>query len=160
MSVALERIVRQDPVVAFWGIYSDIHPEVDLTGDDIGLLQLADLIDAGGAEDLPLGEAPTDRRVDGTHPLNALRLQPTSDTTDKILFRRDRSVLLIAGERKELARILAGPIRRLAETPEPGAQTRLLRHVHFDPTSDPENRWYAADSISIVISRAPRSVSR
>ena len=66
-------------------------------------------------------------------------------------------MLLIGGERRELARILAGPIRALADEPEPRADRRLLRHVHFDPTSDPENRWYAPDSISIVINRAPRA---
>lgn len=151
--------MRHHLVVAIWGIYSDIHPEVDLAADDAGLLQLADLIEAGGADDLPLGEAPTDQLA-RTHPFNALRLSPTSEMTAKLRFRRDGSVLLIAGERNELARILAAPIRALAEGPEPNAQTRLLRHVHFDPTSDPEKRWYAADSISIVINRAPRLVSR
>ena len=57
----MDQIVRHHALMAIWGIYSDIHPEVELLGDDTGLCQLADLIDSGHTDDLLLGDAPTER---------------------------------------------------------------------------------------------------
>jgi hypothetical protein len=148
-------MLRHHHRVPVWGIYSDIHSEVDLAGDTDGLLQFAELLADGRADDLRLGDAPTDW-LEGTHPLQAVRLEPTSDPANRIRLKRDGAVLRIAGHHGELARILAGPIRELAKE-EPSPETRLWRHVHFDPTSDPEKRWYAPDSISIVVSRKPRT---
>lgn len=139
--------------MTLWGIYFDHHSEIDLAGDSAGLHQLADLIVNGQANDLLLGDAPADSSG-GTPALHALRLAPISDRTDRIRFSRDGAVLVIAGQQNELERILAGPIRDLAEG-EPSRETRLRRHVHFDPTSDPEKRTFAPESISIVISLAP-----
>jgi hypothetical protein len=140
-------------LMTLWGMYFDHHSEVDLAGDSDGLRQLADMIVNGQPNDLLLAHAPPDSSA-GTRALHALRLAPTSDTTDRIRFSRDGAVLVIAGPQNELGRILAGPVRDLAEG-EPSRETRVRRHVHFDPTSDRVQRTFAPESISIVVSLAP-----
>jgi hypothetical protein len=134
-------------VVTLWGIYSDVYSEVNLGGDVVGLRQLAEAIVNARTDDLVLANAPPGW-LEGTRPLDGLPLSPTADSTDRIRFSRDGSILLITGQQSELGRILAGPIAELA-----GAKPRPGRHIHFDPTSDPDKRWYAPDSISIVVSR-------
>ncbi len=54
----MDQIVGHHALMAIGGVYSDIHPEVDVLGDDTGLCQLAELIESGHTDDLLLGDAP------------------------------------------------------------------------------------------------------
>jgi hypothetical protein len=55
----------------------------------------------------------------------------------------------MSGSSEELARIVGGSIARLADGP--ATENGVLRHVHLDPTSDPDRRFYSPDSISLVV---------
>jgi hypothetical protein len=85
-----------------------------------------------------------------THALQAIRLAPTDDPTHPILFRRDGGILVMAGQRSELARIVGGAIKNLAQSAW-DTKGSVTKHVHLDPTSDPEHRWYSSESISLVV---------
>jgi hypothetical protein len=85
------------------------------------------------------------------HPLRAIRLHPSRQPADRILFRRDGPVLVISGARGELARRVGGSIANLADAPYRTTESSVPTHLHLDPTSDPDQRWYASGSISLTI---------
>jgi hypothetical protein len=72
--------------------------------------------------------------------LESIRVEPNDAQDQRLCFRRDGSVLIIAGSDGELARIVGTAVLDVAEGPE--TKNWIRSHVHLDPTSDPDNRWY------------------
>jgi len=134
--------------VRLWAVYSDRHTEVDINGDRDGLRALA----AAAAQVDPLELALDDPPVEwqeSSHPLKSIRVAPGESGDARVCFGRDGSALVMSGSSEELARIVGGSITFLAEGP--AIQNGILSHVHLDPTSDPERRFYSPDSISLVV---------
>jgi hypothetical protein len=133
-----------------WGIYSDAHPELDLGGERQGLRELAERIISAHVGDVVLDAPPADWE-DGTHALHTIRLAPSDDPADRIEFRREGTVLVVAGGSAELARIVGGSINNLADSPYRVTEGSVPTHLHLDPTSDPERRTYSAESLSLTV---------
>lgn len=131
-----------------WAIYSDAHTEVDIFGDREGLRALATAATQLDRIDLPLDTPPLDDD-EHHHPLESIRIEPHVGEDPRICFRRAGATLLLSGSSGELARIVGGSIGRLAEGPE--TKNGIGSHLHLDPTSDPERRFYLPDSASAVV---------
>jgi hypothetical protein len=151
-----ERLVRpvcDPPAVILWGFYSDVHPEVDITGDREGLRLLAAGIAGGDQLDVPLDRPPA-ARIGEDHPVNGIQVRPRQGSDGRICFVRSGDILVMAGSAGELAHIVGSAIRHLADGPSHHGP--VASHVHLDPTSDPERQHYTPDSISLVIGFAVR----
>lgn len=103
--------------VGLWAIYSDKHSEVDIAGDHDGVRGLADWIVGGTVGELVLDPVPASWLGVDSQALEAIGLLPSDDRSERIGFERKGSLLVISGNAKELERIVAGPIGRLAELP-------------------------------------------
>jgi hypothetical protein len=115
---------------------------------------LADRITSGYTGDVPLTDPPADWLDGAHHPLEAIRLQPSNTPAERIEFQRQHAVLVISGTHAELARIVGGSIDNLADAPYRMTEGSVPTHLHLDPTSDPERRWYSEKSISLVVNLA------
>jgi hypothetical protein len=135
--------------VALWAIYSDGHAEVDVIGDREGLHLLAEALASHRLSDLTLGEPPRSWQASGYKPLDGIRIEPSPEPGRLIRFQRDRLVLVVSGSTDELSRIISGPVAELAYGP--ATTNGVGSHLHLDPTSDPEGRYYAPGSASLVI---------
>jgi len=111
--------------------------------------ELAETIETGAVRDLPLDSAPARWLRADALALDAIGLIPSDDPADLIVFERQGALLVVSGFAAELRRIVAGSIRDLAD--EPYKTNSVGTHLHLDPTSDPEHRWYSASSASLVI---------
>jgi hypothetical protein len=136
--------------VGIWGVYSDKHGEVDLGGDRDSLRELGEKITRGLAGDVHLGEPPADWLLEG-RPLQAIRLDPSDDPADLILLRRDGPTLVISGQRSELARIVGSGILDLSGAPYRVTANSVPTHLHIDPTTDPEGRWFSSESTASFV---------
>jgi hypothetical protein len=87
--------------------------------------------------------------------LESIRVEPNDAQDQRLCFRRDGSVLIIAGSDGELARIVGTAVLDVAEGPK--TKNWIRSHVHLDPTSDPDNRWYGPGSAPITVGFAPPS---
>ena len=88
-----------------------------------------------------------------SHPMESISIEPNDEGDPRIRFRREGTTLVISGSTEELSRIVGGAIGDVAAGPE--TKSGVGSHVHFDPTSDPERRYYAPDSSSIVVGFTP-----
>jgi hypothetical protein len=138
----------QDRCVALWAVYSDRHTEVSIGGDRDGLRALATAVARGEPDALNLDDPPMAWQ-EAERSLRAIHVQPKATTAARIRFQRGGQVLIISGQAGELARILGRSITQLADGP--AKINTVAAHLHLDPTSDPERRVYAPDSISLVI---------
>lgn len=137
--------MRHAAAVALWGIYSDAHTEVDIGGNRDGLQALAKAL-SGNFIDLKLDEPPTEW-ASGNHALRAIESAPEPDA--RLCFTRNSEILVLSGRQTELVRIVGGAVSRLASGPS--RINGVGAHVHLDPTSDPDHRWYSPESISLVV---------
>lgn len=85
--------------------------------------------------------------------MESISIKPNDGGDPRIRFGREGTTLVVSGSCGELSRIVAGPIGRVADGPE--TKSGVGSHVHLDPTSDPERRYYAPDSSSIVVGFTP-----
>jgi len=134
--------------VRLWAVYSDHHTEVDISGDRDGLLALAAAAAQVDPLELALDDPPAEWQ-ERSNPLTSIRVAPGESRDARICFGLDGSALVMSGSSEELARIVGGSITSLAQGP--AIQHGVRRHVHLDPTSDPERRFYSADSASLVV---------
>ena len=140
--------------MSLYATYSDLHTEVDISGDAEGLRALAVALTQPNPIEIALDEPPDEPPPANSesHPMESISIEPNDGGDRRIRFRRERATLVISGSSQELSRIVASAIGDVAA----GAQTKggAGSHVHFDPTSDPERRYYAPDSSSIVVGHA------
>lgn len=134
-----------------WATYSDLHTEVDVSGDREGLRALAVALSQPNANEIALDEPPF--AITESHPMESISIEPNDGEDPRIRFRRKGTTLVISGSSQELSQIVGGPIGDVAAGPE--TKSGVGSHVHFDPTSDPERRYYAPDSSSIVVGFTP-----
>jgi hypothetical protein len=131
-----------------WAVYSDDHAEVDIGGDREGLRALASAVRLADPVELALDAPPAELAGD-SHQLHCVRVRPVDSKDGRICFRRDGSVLVVSGKSEELSRIVGHAVADIAEGPP--KRTGVGSHVHLDPTSDPERRYYAPNSGSLVV---------
>jgi hypothetical protein len=138
-----------------WATYSDLHTQVDISGDREGLRALAVALSQPDANKIALDEPPIEPplAITGSHPMESISIEPNDGGDPRIRFGREGTTLVISGSSQELSRIVGGSIGDVAEGPE--TKGGVGSHVHLDPTSDPERRYYAPDSSSIVVGFAP-----
>ncbi|HEY7149411.1 MAG TPA: hypothetical protein VH420_08190 [Gaiellaceae bacterium] len=141
-----------------WATYSDLHTEVDVSGDREGLRALADALSRPSAKEIVLDQPPiaVDQppfAITESHPMESISIEPNDGGDPRIRFRREGTTLVISGSGQELARIVGGAIGDVAAGPE--TKSGVGSHVHFDPTSDPEHRYYAPNSSSIIVGFTP-----
>ena len=135
-----------------WAVYSDGHTEVDAYGDRDGLRAPANAVSQADPLELALDEPPVAWQEHG-HPLESIHVEPSEEGDPRICFGREGSVFIISGSNHELARIVGGSISRLADGPE--MKNGIPSHLHLDPTSDPERRFYSPDSGSLIAGFSP-----
>lgn len=131
-----------------WAVYSDDHTEVDIGGDREGLRALASAVRLADPVELAL-DAPPAELLGGSHQLHCVRVRPVDSEDGRICFRREGSALVVSGKREELSRIVGHAVTNIAEGPP--KRNGVGSHVHLDPTSDPDRRFYAPDSGSVVV---------
>jgi hypothetical protein len=134
--------------VRLWAVYSDRHTEIDIFGDRDGLRALAAAAAQVEPLELALDDPPAEWQEEG-RPLTSIRVAPGDGRDARICFEREGSALVMSGSSEELARIVGGAITSLAAGP--ASQNRVSSHVHLDPTSDPDRRFYSPDSGSLVV---------
>ena len=130
-----------------WGTYHD-YPEIDIVGDRDGLRVLAGAGKQAQQLTLSLDEPPLAFREFGDA-LDAVRIEPDDLGDPRICYRRSGKALIVSGSSGEIARLFGGNIDRLAAGPE--SKNGIPSHLHLDPTSDPERRYYAPDSAALVV---------
>jgi len=138
--------------VRLWAVYDAVHADADVVGDREGLRALAVAVSQAEALDIVLDAAP-DEWVQHGLPLDSIRIEPRDEGECRIAFSAAESTLLIAGAPAELTRIIGSPLTTLASGPE--SKNGVRAHVHLDPTTDPEGRYYAPESASLVVGFAP-----
>lgn len=131
-----------------WAAFSDQHSEVDVGGDREGLRALAHALRQNHPLELVL-DAPPKKWHAEAHALRFVRLRPDQSEDAHICFGRDDAALVVSGKQEELARIVANAVAQVAEGPP--TKNGVGSHVHLDPTSDPERRYYTRDSGSLVV---------
>jgi hypothetical protein len=136
--------------MGIWGIYAERHGGVDLGGDRTSLRDFAAALIDWSHKTLVL-DSPPARWIDEDWPaLREIRCVPADDPEGRICLRRDGAVLVIEGG-SEVGRIIGGSIALLAE--EPYYTNSVRTHAHFDPTTDPDHRYYSPEStIEISVS--------
>jgi hypothetical protein len=134
--------------VKLWAVCSDQHSEIDVGGDREGLQALAHALRQTNPLELVL-DAPPKKWQGETHALRFVRLRPVQSEDARICFERDDAALVVSGKQEELARIVAEAVAEVAEGP--AKKNGVGSHAHLDPTSDPERRYYAGDSGSLVV---------
>jgi hypothetical protein len=132
-----------------WGVYSDLHSEIELVGDRDGLRALATAAAQAAPLELALDE-PRVRPQQDAHALHRIRLEPTDSDDSRIAIRREGATAVLSGNAAEVARIIGGSLAELAELPQKA--NGVWTHVHLDPTSDPERHYFAPGSGSLVVS--------
>ena len=137
-----------------WATYSDLHAEVDVSGDREGLRALAVALSQPSANEIALDEPPIALdephfAITESHPMESISIEPNDGGDPRIRFKREGATLVTSGSSQELSRIVGGAIGDVAAGPE--TKSGVRSHVHLDPTSDPERRYYAPDSSSIVV---------
>jgi hypothetical protein len=135
--------------VNLWATYHGV-PEVTLDGDREGLRALVTAVGQPDELVLPLDEPPS---ALGGQQLESVRIEPSVGEDPRIRFSLRDSALIFSGSSEELARIVGRAISELAEAPE--SKHGVTAHVHLDPTSDPERRYYSPDSLALVVGFAP-----
>jgi hypothetical protein len=130
-----------------WAIYSDSHPEVDIYGDRDGLRLLASAMSQADRSELPLDAVPLKWQEFG-YAVTLIRVEPSEAADPRICFGRDGSVWVVSGSSRELSRIVGSSISNLADGPQ-------RSHLHLDPTSDPDRRFYSPNSGSVVVGFEP-----
>jgi hypothetical protein len=108
------------------------------------------LVDALNGElgELKLDDPPAEWASD-SRPLRAIHLENELGPDGRLCFSRNGDILVLAGRQAELARIVGGAVSDLASGPS--RTSGVGAHVHLDPTSDPDHRWYSPESISLVV---------
>jgi hypothetical protein len=136
--------------MTLWAVFSDRHTEVDIAGDRTGLRALASAVSSSDVCRLDLDEPhPNWLVATSAHPLASILVEPSDHPSARIVFSRDGEALVISGRSDELERIVGGAITQLGRGPL--RINTVGAHVHLDPTSDPEHRYYGLDSISLVV---------
>lgn len=136
--------------MSLWAAYYE-YQEVAIDGDREGLHTLAAAVAGAQPRDLVLDDPPQSW-LGGERALALIRIAPSEAGDPRISFVCDGSTLVMSGDGDELARIVGGAISDLAD--EPPTKNSVASHVHLDPTSDPEKRFYAPTSISLVVGHA------
>jgi hypothetical protein len=124
--------------------YSDLHTEVDISGDLEGLRALAVALAQPSANEIALDEPPIGLHephfaITESRPMESISIEPNDVGDPRIRFRREGTTLVISGSSQELSRIVGGAIGDVAAGP--GTKSGVGSHVHLDPTSDPERRY-------------------
>jgi hypothetical protein len=133
-----------------WAAYSE-YQEVAIAGDREGLHALAAAVAGEQPHDVALDEPPQSW-LGCDSALALIRIASGEAGDPRISFVRDGSALVMSGDGDALAGIVGGAISSLAD--EPPTKNSVASHVHLDPTSDPEKRYYAPTSISLVVEHA------
>jgi hypothetical protein len=133
--------------VKLWATYDAAHADTDVAGEREGL-RVAEAASQADPLELIL-DAPFAGWEEHGHPLDAIRIEPRHEGDPRIHYSNIQSALVIAGAPAELARILGGSLTMLADGPS--SKNGMASHVHLDPTSDPQGRYYAPGSSSIVV---------
>jgi hypothetical protein len=144
--------VRDSSGVGIWGIYTERHAGVDIGGNRASLRHLASEVMGWSNKTLMLEAPPPTWVAEDWAALEEIRCVPTDDPEGRICLRRDGAALVIEGG-SEVPRIIGGSIASLAE--EPYSTNTVRTHIHLDPTTDPEHRYYSAEStieVSVTLS--------
>jgi hypothetical protein len=135
-----------------WGIYTERHAGIDLGGDRASMRDLAAALTEWSDKTIVLESPPGTWVAEDWAALEEIRCVPTDDPEGRICLRRDGAALVIQGG-SEVPRIIGGSIANLAE--EPYFTNSVRTHAHLDPTTDPEHRYYSAEStieVSVTLS--------
>jgi hypothetical protein len=122
--------------------------EIMIDGDRPAVRMLATILERGEAVELGLDAPPLGRPLLG-EPLRTVSVRPRDESETRVSFRRDGDALVVSGAPAEIARLVGGNIATLADSPTTTNSVRT--HIHLDPTNDPDHRFWAADSLPLVV---------